>query len=105
MDSTPGGSSRHIDAAKIASRAVALVSGDRAASHGDKRQNHENIAALWNAYLSIRREPAAPLSAVDVATLMALLKIARTQLGAHNMDDHIDHVGYAAIAGELAAGE
>ncbi len=32
---------------------------------------------------------------------MALLKIARTQNGEHNIDDYIDSCGYAAIAGEI----
>lgn len=80
-----------------------LVLGDRANTHGDKRKNHQNIAAMWNAYLSIRRDPAAPLNEIDVAHMMALLKLSRTQLGAHNPDDYVDLVGYAAIAGELAS--
>ena len=33
---------------------------------------------------------------------MALLKIARTKLGDHTIDNYIDLVGYAAIAGEIA---
>ncbi len=83
--------------------AADLVHGDRANTHGDKRKNHQNIAGLWNAYLAIRRDPAAPLNHIDVAHMMVLLKLARTQLGAHNADDHVDMVGYAAIAGELAS--
>ena len=38
----------------------------------------------------------------DVATMMVLLKIARTQAGSHNVDDYVDACGYAAIAGEIA---
>ncbi len=83
--------------------AAELVSNDRANTHGDKRVNHQNIAAAWNFYLSIRRDPAAPLNEVDVAHMMVLLKLARTQTGSKNPDDHVDMVGYAAIAGELAS--
>lgn len=83
--------------------AADLVANERANTHGDKRKNHQNIATMWNAYLSIRRDPAAPLNEVDVAQMMVLLKLSRTQLGAHNPDDHVDMVGYAAIAGELAS--
>lgn len=83
--------------------AADLVHGDRANTHGDKRKNHQNIAAAWNFYLGIRRDPVAPLNEVDVAHMMVLLKLARTQLGAHNPDDHVDMVGYAAIAGELSS--
>src|SRR5690606_22815946 len=68
-------------ASEIATKAAEIMSGDRARTHGDKRKNHENIAALWNAFLAIRREPAAPLSGSDVALMVGLLKIARTQLG------------------------
>ena len=86
----------------IAMGAAQLVSGDREASHGDKLRNHENIATLWNAYLQIRADPAAPLSALDVVLMMDQLKTARTQLGQHNPDDYVDKVGYSACAGEIA---
>ena len=35
--------------------------------------------------------------------MMELLKIARRLTGTFNLDDYVDSVGYAAIAGELAA--
>ncbi len=82
--------------------AASLVAGDRSETHGPAKQNHDNIAVLWNAYLAIRREPATPLNVQDVAHMMALFKISRTQLGANNMDDWVDAVGYLAIAGELS---
>lgn len=83
--------------------AARLVSSDRAKQHGDKRQNHDNIAALWNAWLTIRREPGAVLSARDVTVMMALLKIARMETGSINSDDYVDSLGYLALAGELSA--
>lgn len=88
---------------EIAARAAELVGGDRDRQHGDKRQNHQNIAALWNSFLSIRREPAASLNARDVAIMMCLLKIARMETGSFNLDDAIDAVGYISIAGSLDA--
>ena len=87
---------------EIANKAAALVNGNREAQHGDKLKNHENIATLWNAYLQIRADPAAPLSALDVALMMSLLKVARTQLGGMNPDDFTDLVGYGCVAGEIA---
>lgn len=90
-------------ASDICRQAAELVSGDRARTHGDKRKNHQNIAALWTAYLSIRREPGAPLSASDAATMMALVKIARMETGDHNPDDAVDGAGYIGIRGELDA--
>ena len=88
----------------VASRASGLVSIDRAATHGDFRRNHANIGALWTAYLCARfsDKHCITLNAHDVACMMALLKIARTMLGAHNPDDYVDACGYAAIAGGIA---
>jgi hypothetical protein len=89
-------------AADIAAAAADLVSGDRHQTHGDKQVNHEKIASMWNVYLDIRRVPDAPLDGVDVALMMALLKVARTQLGSPNLDDYVDICGYAACAGEIS---
>lgn len=102
---TSGAASSSVTAEQIANHAASLVGGDRQKSHGDKVHNHLNIAILWNAYLTIRREPGSPLQPVDVAHMMALLKISRTQLGAHNADDWVDMCGYAAVAGEIASKE
>lgn len=94
----------------ILQKAAELVAGDRERTHGPKLENHKNIAALWNAYLAIRKPKhdeegyagERPLDAFDVAIFMALLKIARTQLGEHNPDDYLDGSAYLAIAGEIA---
>jgi hypothetical protein len=91
-----------MNAQEIASRAAELVSGDRQKSHGDKTENHQNIAALWNAYLGWRLGEGALLTPRDVALMMALLKIARTKAGSHNPDDYVDLCGYGAVAGEIA---
>lgn len=88
-----------VTASGIAHKAAGLVSGARAATHGDKQENHENIAALWTGYLEMS------ITAKDVANMMVLLKVARTKTGEYNPDDYMDAVGYAAIAGELAARE
>lgn len=88
---------------EIAQEAAELLTGDRQRTHGEKRVNHENIGALWSAYLSRRLDRDAPLTGADVARMMVLLKIARTLAGVHNDDDMVDAVGYAAIAGELGA--
>lgn len=92
-------------ASAILTKAANLVGGDRAAQHGPKRKNFENIATLWNAYLSIRPDPLAPIGAVDVGMMLADVKKARTQTGKFNTDDYTDLAGYAACAGEIAAEE
>lgn len=82
--------------------AASLVGGDRARTHGDKTDNHRRIALLWQGYLDARRNPSAPLTPLDAAHMMALLKIARTQTGSDNPDDYIDLAGYAGVAAEIA---
>ena len=79
-----------------------LVSKSRHDKHGDKIINHENIGRLWNAYLSNKFKLNLNLLPEDVANMMCLLKIARTQAGSFNLDDHIDAAGYAGISGEIA---
>ena len=89
-------------ATDIAAKAADLVGGDRDRQHGAKKDNFDRIAAMWNAWLAIRRDPAAPLTAHDVGAMMAVMKLARTQSGALNLDDYVDCAGYAACAGEVA---
>ena len=80
---------------QILNQASVLVQGQREKDYGDKTENHSNIARLWSAYLDI------PIQAHDVAILMALLKIARTKLGAVSKDTYTDMSAYSAIAGEI----
>ena len=79
-----------------------LVSKDREEKHGNKVINHENIARLWTAYLQNKFKLNFVILPEDVAKLMSLLKLARTQAGNHNLDDYVDACGYSAIAGEIA---
>ena len=67
----------------------------REQQHGTKHHVFDQTRRLWTAYLGI------PVNAEQVAMMMVLLKIARTQNGAFNPDDFVDAVGYAALAGEM----
>ena len=80
------------------SEATRLVGKDREKDYGDKVHNHNNIARLWSAYLDVKVE------AHDVAIMMALLKMARTKLGAVSKDTYIDMSAYSSIAGEIKFG-
>ena len=80
---------------EILNEAKNLVDGDRHKDYGDKTENHKNISKLWSAYLDTKVEPH------DVAIMMALLKMARTKLGAVSKDTYIDMAAYGAIAGEI----
>lgn len=83
-------------AAAILQHAAELIDGDRNDQHGDRFACHTQIARLWTAYLGVQITP------VEVATMMVLLKIARTRTGAPNIDCWVDAAGYAALAGEIA---
>lgn len=86
------------NASELLAQASKIVSDERAITYGGKRANHENIARLWGAYLK------KDISPEDVALMMILLKVARTQLGTGSMDNYIDMAGYAGIAGEIHNG-
>ena len=87
---------------EILKQAQDLVSGDRNDTHGDAFENHAEIAEFWNIYLDKKLQPMASITADDVAIMMILLKISRhTQGEKFNLDNFIDMVGYAAIAGEI----
>ena len=79
---------------EILKTAGELISGDRAATYGDASENFKLIGKFWSAYLGIT------VSAADVATLMALLKIARSR-GSDHADNYVDSIGYLALLGEI----
>ena len=81
--------------AEILDTAKEYVTKDRAASHGDMENNFARIGALWSAHLGV------PVTATDVALMMAMLKIARAGSNPAHMDNWIDLAGYAACGGEL----
>jgi hypothetical protein len=86
--------------ADILATASEYVSIDRAATHGDAENNFRRIADLWNAYLGVNT-----ISAVDVAVMLALLKVARIKSNPTHADNWIDIAGYAACGGEIATGD
>lgn len=91
-------------AAEVLRAAADIVSGPRAQQHGDMFDCHSAIAGMWNAYLAIRREPAQPLTALDVAQMLLLFKVARAQTGLVSHADHyLDQAGYAGCSAEIAA--
>ena len=90
-----------MNAADLLTAAADLVSGERAAAHGDMHETHRNIATLWNVYMAMRPDATLPLLPSDVAMMMSLMKIARSQNGADNPDDLMDAAGYLGIASQL----
>ncbi len=67
----------------------------RAKVHGDFATLHDRIAALWSAYLQTWVDPH------QVAAMMSLLKLARSEQNPANNDNFVDMVGYQAIYAAL----
>lgn len=88
--------------------AAKLVGGQRAQDYGDKKENHERIAALWNMWLQESREKEhhgnIKICAYDVAMMMLLVKVARLMHTPGHQDSHVDIAGYASILEEIMTG-
>jgi len=82
------------DAASILSKAAELVDGDRNEAYGPPEQDLQRTADAWSAKL---KHMELPLTAEDVAWLMADLKWSRSR---HSLkDDHYaDAAGYIGCA-------
>jgi hypothetical protein len=85
---------------EILSAAEQCVCTSRQEEYGPIENNFALIARLWCEYLDTDK----PITAHDVAMMMALLKIARIATGAFKEDSYVDLAGYAACAGEIAGG-
>lgn len=76
----------------------------RPRSYGSPERNFTRIARHWNVYLTGKygagRAPL--LEAVDVAAMMALMKIARLEETPDHIDSWVDLAGYAACGAECA---
>ena len=82
----------------ILAEAERCVCTDREAQYGSPENNLSLIARLWREYLDTDK----PITAHDVAIMMALLKIGRIASGQVKEDNYVDLAGYAACAGEIA---
>lgn len=79
----------------ILEKAKSIINGERQGTYGSPENSFETIAKMWSAYL--HRD----MSAVDVANMMVLMKVARNSNGVYKDDNWIDICGYAALGGEI----
>lgn len=79
----------------ILAKAEEIYQGNRAGQYGQRERNFETIAGLWSAYLGSEVTPC------QVATMMALLKVARMRSGHYKEDNYVDAVNYLLFAAEL----
>ncbi len=81
-----------------------IVCTDRANKHGPVEDSFQNIANLWNAYLTAKQanssEPIS-LNVLDVALMMDLLKTARLAVNQLHLDSWLDKAGYSTCGGSL----
>lgn len=82
----------------ILDAAAQAVTVDRAANHGDAESSFATLAAVWSALLG------APVTAPQVALMLASLKIVRAWGNPGHPDNWVDLAGYAACGGEVAMG-
>lgn len=89
------------DEPKISKRAEILheaehcICGQREQDYGSPEDNFGTIAQMWTAYTGTL------ITALDVAMMMCLLKIARIKNGGGTGDSFVDLCGYAACGGEI----
>lgn len=92
----------------ILAEADKIIHGERNEQYGKAEDAFDNIADLWNVYIGqqwqnddgVKLGYCYQLNAHDVAIMMILLKIARTQ-GTKKKDNYVDIAGYAALAARL----
>jgi len=78
--------------------AAQCVTRDRNALYGPPERSFHRIAGLWAAYLGH------PVTSLDVARLLILMKVARSTASPQHPDNWIDLAGYAACGAEIATG-
>lgn len=92
-----------MDRADLLTAALEAVNA-RPKAYGPPERNFTRISRHWNVYLTGKYGAgSAPLlDAVDVAAMMALMKIARLEETPDHVDSWVDLAGYAACGAECA---
>lgn len=80
---------------EILDTAKNCVCGKREQDYGSPENNFQIIADLWGAYYGQQ------FTALDVAMMMTLLKVARIRSGTATEDSFVDAAGYIACGGEI----
>ena len=86
--------------------AETCVTGQRQRDYGEVENNFSAIGLFWSVYMR-NAHPELNMAinhitAIDVAMMMALLKVARISTGTATEDSFVDLAGYAACGCEIA---
>ena len=85
---------------KVAIEALRVINGERQDTYGNPEDSFRDISTLWSAYSEVG------FNSIDVAIMMALLKIARMKNhGVEHRDNFVDAIGYLALAADMAAND
>jgi hypothetical protein len=87
---------------KVLDAVKSLICGDRDVQYGSPATNFAVSADLWKAYCRQRFGPTINFEASDVASMMALFKIARIAADSGKEDSWLDAIGYLACGAEVA---
>lgn len=95
-------------AAMLMNEAAETIVNKRPGVHGSAENSFEMIAQMWSVYLTHKIrvmtgiDVALPITGVDVAQMMSLLKKGRFVYGnPDNPDNFVDDLGYTALGGML----
>jgi len=89
---------------EILDTALKCVNGERDEQYGNPENNFSTIANFWMIYLNSRMKCdhiSVVIGPEDVASMLALLKVARIASGQAKDDNWVDLAGYAACGGEI----
>ena len=89
---------------KVLKEALNCVNGEREKQYGSPEDNFRRIADLWSVYLTSLFEDekiVVDIDPIDVAKMMVLFKIARSNGDEDKLDNYIDILGYGACAAEI----
>lgn len=79
---------------------------ERGVCYGESGESLRDVADYWRLYISkvmARNNPRGfSMGPYDVAMMLLLMKVARSQTSPDHKDNHIDMAGYAALAGGLS---
>ena len=89
---------------RVLKEALNCVNGEREKQYGNPEDNFSRIADLWSVYLTSLFEDeniVIDIDPIDVAKMMILFKIARSNGDKDKIDNYIDILGYGACAAEI----
>ena len=85
----------------VLEEAARLTSTDRAATHGDAREQHAAVGRMWGAMLGVDDIPPHLVMAMMVA-----LKLSRISHGnPRHRDSYVDGCGYLTLAWDAVSGQ